>query len=717
LLNIELLVSFPFLIKLRDKSLVCYESLLKQINLTNVVSWIFIVYLFYKFYIRYSSLGLIELLILMIISIFSFSITMFILEKFKFSDYKIIKIIQKLVIYVGIPLILSLLGITMFGETVHCSAPEGDKNINSESLNNDESNKTLISLKTDEDKYTVSLDKNMVDNVLNQSKKAIVNVVLRRDGNLSTVTSTIVGSSAAAAMAKATVGSPPVARVAMVGGAAFAAAAGSIVGVEVVAVPQKIVENKNLFNSTDSNNSQDSEAEVLNNNPPSPDSNSDFWVNSPLENEIPLVKIIDYLIIWNVLELSLISLIIFALNYKYIYKFINKIISYLVNKFIPRRSTKLGILDLPKYIEKGVDYNNKFIKFYIIILTIILILMILFNILICSELSYHIDEYVTVYNNIKKSSILFLITQPRILCYKSKVGTIIDYSNRIRNNSIRMSYSSSGQSTSDSKNIQNNGEYVSDIIDLGNVKDLQSPFYLKLFRAGDGNKFINYLNNLFSMQLHNDILKFSKMNKQNNNHLNNKDNNYNTTAALLENCSLDLFIFSNSVNINLNSLSLIELNIFKPDFFDITLSLEDNSILTLYKKYNLIGYQSINSLIMQNLLTNDQDKTQFIDFMKNMIINTSLHINTLIPSAPSAKNKKLNNINVIDLDSKIYLVYRIEGLTEIELGKLNPDSVLNKGFNKSNGNKSKKTDIRKKVLLVILLKKEEEVLVQVVLLI
>ena len=58
-------------------------------------------------------------------------------------------------------------------------------------------------------------------------------------------------------------------------------------------------------------------------NPPSPSDNP-FIADSPFEEASPLLMIINYLLVWNSLELFLVFLIIFALNYKYFYKNLNK---------------------------------------------------------------------------------------------------------------------------------------------------------------------------------------------------------------------------------------------------------------------------------------------------------------------------------------------------------------------------------------------------------
>jgi hypothetical protein len=113
-------------------NLICYDSLIKQFNMTNIASIIFILYLIYKFYMSYNNnnMDFIKLLAIMISFSLSFCFSMFVLDKFTFSDNRIIRFIQKLILYVGIPLVVSIVGIGLFSETVNCSSPDDNNNNN-----------------------------------------------------------------------------------------------------------------------------------------------------------------------------------------------------------------------------------------------------------------------------------------------------------------------------------------------------------------------------------------------------------------------------------------------------------------------------------------------------------------------------------------------------------------------------------------------------------
>ena len=55
-----------------------------------------------------------------------------------------------------------------------------------------------------------------------------------------------------------------------------------------------------------------------------------------------------------------------------------------------------------KTINQSIEFNNKFIHVMIIIITILLFLFKILNILICTELITGLDDYVLVYNYLKK---------------------------------------------------------------------------------------------------------------------------------------------------------------------------------------------------------------------------------------------------------------------------------------------------------------------------
>ena len=140
---------------------------------------------------------------------------------------------------------------------------------------------------------------------------------------------------------------------------------------------------------------------------PSPDPNI---INSPLEDGesvIPLVGLLENLTLLNVAELLLIIVIFIIIFSKNINGFYIKIISYIVNKYIPiKYHNKIN-----KYLNKGEKINDKFMNIMLLINIFLLLIFILGNLFISSHLYENIDDYVLVYNYLKKinkNSILLL---------------------------------------------------------------------------------------------------------------------------------------------------------------------------------------------------------------------------------------------------------------------------------------------------------------------
>ena len=96
-------------------------------------------------------------------------------------------------------------------------------------------------------------------------------------------------------------------------------------------------------------------------------------------------------------------------NLNYLISFLEKYIS---NKYIPT---------LKGQINKGMNYNNKFIFFIFTINGILLLILLFLNIYVTAELVVNIDSYVNVYNLIhSKKSIICIISMSRLIksnCY------------------------------------------------------------------------------------------------------------------------------------------------------------------------------------------------------------------------------------------------------------------------------------------------------------
>jgi hypothetical protein len=144
---------------------------------------------------------------------------------------------------------------------------------------------------------------------------------------------------------------------------------------------------------------------------PSPENK--FSINYPLESNniifdhTPLENLITSLFTLNIFILFLTISLLFLIFNRYIILYNLEFISTLIEKYLPNKFN--GILKTK--INKGIDYNSRFIFIMFTVNSILLILILLLSIFICAELLVKIDDYVTVYNqlHINKSFIcLFL---------------------------------------------------------------------------------------------------------------------------------------------------------------------------------------------------------------------------------------------------------------------------------------------------------------------
>ena len=142
---------------------------------------------------------------------------------------------------------------------------------------------------------------------------------------------------------------------------------------------------------------------------PSPDQS--FTANSPLEEgEIlsPLERLLDALFSLESLAILTLLLIIVLFTYGYVYKYTSEIFHKFVIKYIPTKFIPWYTIFI-KNLEK---YNTNVRNITIIIFIIILFLIHLMCIYICYKLKTNTDEFVQVYNYLKsinKSSILLIM--------------------------------------------------------------------------------------------------------------------------------------------------------------------------------------------------------------------------------------------------------------------------------------------------------------------
>ena len=138
----------------------------------------------------------------------------------------------------------------------------------------------------------------------------------------------------------------------------------------------------------------------------------DNLINCPIEGSedtIPLVEILDNLISLNILEIVLTVILILILYQKYINKININFITKIVVKYLPNKYIDW----FKKYSTSSIKYNDKFTKIMFIYVSILLILLKLGNLYVTAELYNNIDDYVLVYNHIKgikKGSIFILLS-------------------------------------------------------------------------------------------------------------------------------------------------------------------------------------------------------------------------------------------------------------------------------------------------------------------
>jgi hypothetical protein len=151
------------------------KILLNKNNLViNIISGTFLVVIINLFI---SNLNIIKSLQIVIFSIFSFAISMFISDKFKFSNSKFIKFLQKFVVFNSIlaliGLILYLFEFNIFNKIFSDSDSEDENINNKEKINEEKSfkNKDIIQVTSEtnnnnEDYYKFKIKKDVFDNAI-----------------------------------------------------------------------------------------------------------------------------------------------------------------------------------------------------------------------------------------------------------------------------------------------------------------------------------------------------------------------------------------------------------------------------------------------------------------------------------------------------------------------------------------------------------------------
>jgi hypothetical protein len=188
---------------------------------------------------------LIDMLQLIIMSLFSLAVSMFISDNFKFSNYKFIFLLQKflayslnfaLIVLAGCMLYLVGLDLSILG-TIYCSSGDEDEEVSGEeavesSKNKEKSpkEKDVVRVTENTQNYTFEINKKIVDSAIEKGPELVVEGIKEVAPKLGVAAA---AGKATAEAIKHTGGMAPVPRLLTVGGAAFATAAGTTLGMEL----------------------------------------------------------------------------------------------------------------------------------------------------------------------------------------------------------------------------------------------------------------------------------------------------------------------------------------------------------------------------------------------------------------------------------------------------------------------------------------------------
>jgi hypothetical protein len=389
-----------FLQKYKDLMFHSFFIFYNHINFLNLNIVIFLGFILYKFYFGSGING--GLLALFVSFLISALFSSYVLNKFEYSKNIIVRILQKFVIYILILIFVLYLYFYIFGITVaECSSGGSIECLEYELSKNDSNGKTNggkeiinvnseISTKNNTENYNFQINKDLMDKGLqsvSEMSKAVVQQIAPNIG------AGAAAGTATAAMVKATTGLPAFQRMGLIGGTAVITAASTKVGLNI---GKAISKESDIMDSIKNSEFCDSNIERI----PSPDN---IFINSVLEkNEqinienSPLEVLLTSLFTLNVLTLLLIIILLILIFNRYILHFNLDLILSLIEKYMPNKLKEL----IKKKVNKGIDYNNKFILIMFIVNSIILIIILLMSIFVSAELAYNINDYVTVYNHI-----------------------------------------------------------------------------------------------------------------------------------------------------------------------------------------------------------------------------------------------------------------------------------------------------------------------------
>jgi len=206
---------------------------------------------------------------------------------------------------------------------------------------------------TEEDKYVVEVNKEVLDKVIEKGPEIIAEAIKEVGPQLGIAAA---AGKAAAETIKHTGGMSPLPRLAAVGGAALVTAAGTSIG---LGLGKAVMENKQKGFEIETSKSK--LAEISKDEPVSPTEFNRGFINSVLEeNEIPLIIMVNGLSYINYLELSLIISIFSLLFRKIIIRKLTDFIIKLIQKIKTKNKQNFKEVDSlkAKDIDKNISLNQ-----------------------------------------------------------------------------------------------------------------------------------------------------------------------------------------------------------------------------------------------------------------------------------------------------------------------------------------------------------------------
>lgn len=339
-----------------------------------------------------------DFILIFIGSIILYFFNSYVGARFKFSNNLVIRLLQKLLLNFVIFFIcvttLSFFKVFLMSD-IFCL---GDDNTDVEdNTSNQGENISKDQSAENTDKKEVYSTIHVTSSNINKALDAVATISENVAGNWGAATvAATVGAPAGREVVRQTVHAGPVAKYVALGAATAAASAGFISGAHLGrSMGQAMVQNADITNMVKISEHANPAPDRI----PSPDTN---MINSALELgdlKTPLGEILNSLLLLNNIELILILFLLYLLCFNYIQSIVIKIISILINKYLPSKSNRFN-----KYLEKGNNYNTKSQIATGVVILLVLIVLKLMNIYFTGEISIKLDDYVLVYNYIKKIS-------------------------------------------------------------------------------------------------------------------------------------------------------------------------------------------------------------------------------------------------------------------------------------------------------------------------